>query len=139
MLPTLRVIGPTAAARLLIEGRGNLSQTEKVIARMWNPATQLPYASLRSLHQLRDTSRRSRDFRTLEGTGCGAAGGTRFASTRNEMLDVRSQTQVRGRARAHEYRWGIVDVLLGVLMLPFGIWLMVIEGMVRAVAASRRS
>jgi len=55
------------------------------------------------------------------------------------MLDVRSQTQVRGRAHAHDYRWGIVDVLLGVLMLPFGIWLMVIEGMVRAVAASRRS
>jgi hypothetical protein len=39
---------------------------------------------------------------------------------------------------AHSYRWGIVDVLLGVLMLPFGIWLLVIEGMVRAVAAFRR-
>ena len=56
-----------------------------------------------------------------------------------EMLDVRSQTQVRGRVHVHDYRWGIVDVLLGVLMLPFGIWLMVIEGMVRLVAASRRS
>ena len=55
------------------------------------------------------------------------------------MLDVRSQTRIKARSEAHSYRWGIVDVLLGVLMLPFGIWLMVIEGMVRAVAASRRS
>jgi len=68
-----------------------------------------------------------------------AVGGIGSARVAREMLDVRSQTQVRGRAHAHDYRWGIVDVLLGVLMLPFGIWLMVIEGMVRAVAASRRS
>jgi hypothetical protein len=54
------------------------------------------------------------------------------------MLDVRSQTRARTRSEAHSYRWGIVDVLLGVLMLPFGIWLLVIEGMVRAVAAFRR-
>ncbi len=56
------------------------------------------------------------------------------------MLEAaRSETRARSRVQRQSYRWGIVDVLLGVLMLPFGIWLMVIEGMVRAVAASRRS
>ena len=55
------------------------------------------------------------------------------------MLDVRSQTRATARPVERSFRWGIVDVLLGLLMLPFGIWLMVIEGMVRVVAASRRS
>jgi hypothetical protein len=54
------------------------------------------------------------------------------------MLEAaRSQTQTKSRAQRQSYRWGIVDVLLGVLMLPFGLWLLVIEGMVRAVAAFR--
>jgi len=59
------------------------------------------------------------------------------------MLDVRSQTLAQTRAStrpsAQSYRWGIVDVLLGVLMVPFGIWMLVIEGMVRAVTAFRRN
>ena len=69
----------------------------------------------------------------------GARGGIGSATVAREMLDVRSQTRARTRSEAHSYRWGIVDVLLGVLMLPFGIWLLVIEGMVRAVAAFRRA
>jgi hypothetical protein len=53
------------------------------------------------------------------------------------MLDVaRQKTRTKARAHPQRYSWGIVDVVLAVLMLPFGIWLMVIEGMVRAVAAS---
>jgi hypothetical protein len=55
------------------------------------------------------------------------------------MLDVRTQTRAAARPAERSYRWGIVDALLGVLMLPFGIWLLVIEGMVRAVSAARRS
>ncbi len=59
------------------------------------------------------------------------------------MLDIRSQTRAQTRAStrpsAHSYQWGIVDVLLGVLMLPFGLWMLVIEGMVRAVTAFRRN
>jgi len=67
------------------------------------------------------------------------AGGTRFASTANKMLDVRSQSRATAKPAERSYRWGIVDVLLGILMLPFGIWLLVIEGMVRLVAAARRN
>jgi hypothetical protein len=53
------------------------------------------------------------------------------------MLDVaRQKTRTTARAHPQPFSWGIVDVVLGVLMLPFGIWLLVIEGMVRAVAAS---
>jgi hypothetical protein len=56
------------------------------------------------------------------------------------MIGVaRSETRARARTQRQNFRWGIVDVLLGVLMLPFGIWMLVIEGMVRAVAASRKS
>jgi hypothetical protein len=55
------------------------------------------------------------------------------------MLDVRTQSRATRTAAERSYRWGIVDVLLGILMLPFGLWLMVIEGMVRLVAAARRS
>ena len=58
---------------------------------------------------------------------------------KNKMLDVRSQTRATAGAAERSYRWGIVDVLLGILMLPFGIWLLVIEGMVRLVAAARRN
>jgi hypothetical protein len=54
------------------------------------------------------------------------------------MLDVRSQTRATAKPQERSFRWGIIDVLLALLMLPFGIWLMVIEGMVRAVAAFRR-
>ncbi len=69
----------------------------------------------------------------MKGGGIGiAAGGI-------EMLDVaRSETRVRVRTQPRRFGWGIVDVILGVLMLPFGIWMLAIEGMVRAVAALGR-
>ena len=67
-----------------------------------------------------------------------ATGGMGSARSAEQMLEAaRSQTQTKSRAQRQSYRWGIVDVLLGVLMLPFGLWLLVIEGMVRAVAAFR--
>ena len=56
------------------------------------------------------------------------------------MLDAaRTETRITARVQRRTFRWGIVDVLLGVLMLPFGIWMLVIEGMVRLVAASRKA
>ena len=52
------------------------------------------------------------------------------------MLEVaRPESRTLARPQPHHVRWGIVDVILGVLMLPFGIWMFAIEGMVRAVAA----
>lgn len=52
------------------------------------------------------------------------------------MLEI-ARPELRGRthAQSRPFRWGIVDVILGVLMLPFAIWMFAIEGIVRAVAA----
>jgi hypothetical protein len=51
------------------------------------------------------------------------------------MLEVaHSETRTKARSHSQRFSWGIVDVILGVLMLPFGIWMLAIEGMVRAVA-----
>ncbi len=41
--------------------------------------------------------------------------------------------RTQARAGTHRNRWGIVDVILAVLMLPFAIAMFVIEGMVNAV------
>jgi hypothetical protein len=51
------------------------------------------------------------------------------------MLEV-----ARPEARTHPQRfgWGITDLILAVLMLPFGIWMLLIERMVAAVAAMGR-
>jgi hypothetical protein len=53
------------------------------------------------------------------------------------MLEVARNAEARAKARPYprDYRWGIVDVILAVLMLPFGIWMFAIEKMVGAVAA----
>ena len=52
------------------------------------------------------------------------------------MLEVvRPETRTTARSQPQRFSWGMVDVILGVLMLPFGIWTLAIEGMVRAVAA----
>ena len=53
------------------------------------------------------------------------------------MLEV-ARPEARTRAHAHPERftWGIVDVILALIMLPFGVWMFVIERMVRAVAAA---
>jgi hypothetical protein len=49
------------------------------------------------------------------------------------MLEV-AQPEARARTRSHsrKFTWGIVDVLLGVVMFPFGVWLLVIQGLVNA-------
>jgi hypothetical protein len=48
-----------------------------------------------------------------------------------------AQPEARGyvRSQSERFTWGIVDVVLGLIMLPFGIWMLAIEGMVDAIAA----
>lgn len=47
------------------------------------------------------------------------------------MLDVvRPETRVSSRSHPRRFTWGIVDGILGLVMLPFGIWMLVIEGLV---------
>ncbi len=47
------------------------------------------------------------------------------------MLNVaRPETRVRPRVDQPRLNWGIVDFILGAVMLPFGIWMFVIEGLV---------
>lgn len=66
-------------------------------------------------------------------------GGIGIAPINGEMLELaRPETRVGVRAQPARSSWGVVDVILGVLMLPFGIWMLVIEGMVRGVAAFGR-
>lgn len=51
------------------------------------------------------------------------------------MLDLaRPETRVRLRSHPERLTWGITDVILGIVMLPFGVWMWIIERMVRAVA-----
>ena len=47
------------------------------------------------------------------------------------MLDVvRPETRVYERSHPARWQWGIVDGILGFIMLPFGVWLLLIEGLV---------
>jgi hypothetical protein len=51
------------------------------------------------------------------------------------VLEV-AQPEVRARARSHPRRftWGIVDVILAVVLLPFGVWVLLIDRLVAGVA-----
>jgi hypothetical protein len=52
------------------------------------------------------------------------------------MLEgARPEARTKARSYAQRFSWGIVDLILGVLMLPFAIWMFLIERMVAAVAA----
>jgi hypothetical protein len=52
------------------------------------------------------------------------------------MLEI-ARPETRAAVRAHPGRqaWGIVDVILAIVMLPFAIWMWIIDRMVAAVAA----
>jgi hypothetical protein len=53
-----------------------------------------------------------------------------------KMLDLaRPETRLHVRSHPSRLGWGIVDVVLAVVMLPFGIWMFVIERAVMAVAS----
>jgi membrane-bound ClpP family serine protease len=64
------------------------------------------------------------------------ANGTSLAGGESQMLEVaRPETRERAHSHPERFTWGIVDAILGLIMLPFGVWMLVIERMVRAVAA----
>ncbi|MBV8714491.1 MAG: hypothetical protein JO020_28365 [Chloroflexi bacterium] len=47
------------------------------------------------------------------------------------MLEIaRPETRTAVRAHPQRYSWGIVDVILAVVMLPFAIWMWLIDRMV---------
>jgi hypothetical protein len=51
------------------------------------------------------------------------------------MLDVaQPKTRARAKSQARTDSWGIVDGILALVMLPFGIWMLVIEGLVDLIA-----
>lgn len=52
------------------------------------------------------------------------------------MLEA-ARPEQRARVRSHPRRftWGIVDVILAILMLPFGIWMLIIDRMVAGMSA----
>jgi hypothetical protein len=55
------------------------------------------------------------------------------------MLELaRPETRTHVRSHTHRFGWGIVDVILAVVMLPFAIWMWLIEAMVTAIAAVQR-
>jgi hypothetical protein len=52
------------------------------------------------------------------------------------VLEVaRPETRAHARSHPQRFTWGIVDVILAVVMLPFGIWMFLIESLVGSVAA----
>lgn len=54
------------------------------------------------------------------------------------MLEVaRPETRAHVRSQSHSERlaWGIVDAILALLMLPFAIWMWLIEKMVNGISA----
>ncbi len=48
-----------------------------------------------------------------------------------ELAKHKSRTAARTRP-PEKFRWGIVDAILGLVMLPFGLWMFVIETIVHA-------
>jgi hypothetical protein len=51
------------------------------------------------------------------------------------MLEV-ARPEARARTRSHPQRftWGIVDVILAIIMLPFGVWVFLIDRMVAGIS-----
>jgi hypothetical protein len=51
------------------------------------------------------------------------------------MLEIaRPEARSQVRSQPRRFTWGIVDVILGAAMLPFGIWMFVIERLARGAA-----
>jgi cell division protein FtsB len=55
------------------------------------------------------------------------------------MLEI-ARPEIRSEVRAHpqRYNWGIVDVILAVILLPFAVWVWLIDRMVWAIAKLQR-
>jgi hypothetical protein len=55
------------------------------------------------------------------------------------MLEIaRPETRNAVRAQPRRFSWGIVDAILAVLILPFAVWVWVIDRMVWAIAKLQR-
>jgi hypothetical protein len=51
------------------------------------------------------------------------------------MLETaRPEVRARVRAQPTRYRWGIVDIILALLLLPFGVWFLLIDRTVAVIA-----
>jgi hypothetical protein len=50
-----------------------------------------------------------------------------------ETARPRTRATSASRSPSRRFTWGIVDVILGVVMLPFGIWMLLIQGMVNGI------
>jgi hypothetical protein len=51
------------------------------------------------------------------------------------MLEIaRPEVRARTRARRSAYRWGIVDVILALILLPFAVWFLLIDRTVAVIA-----
>jgi hypothetical protein len=56
------------------------------------------------------------------------------------MLEIaRPEARTAVHSHSERFAWGIVDVILGIIMLPFGVWIWLIERMVGAVSALQSS
>jgi hypothetical protein len=54
---------------------------------------------------------------------------------RGAVLEI-AQPETRARTRSHPRRftWGIVDAILALVLLPFGVWVLAIDRLVAGVA-----
>jgi hypothetical protein len=51
------------------------------------------------------------------------------------VLEVaRPEARVRTRSHPRRLTWGIVDVILAVVLMPFGVWVLAIDRLVAGVA-----
>jgi hypothetical protein len=51
------------------------------------------------------------------------------------MLEIaRPEVRTHVRARPSHYRWGVVDVILAVVLLPFALWFLLIDRTVAVIA-----
>jgi hypothetical protein len=51
------------------------------------------------------------------------------------MLEIaRPETRAAVRAHPQQYSWGIVDAILAFIMLPFAVWMWIIDRMVWIIA-----
>ena len=51
------------------------------------------------------------------------------------MLEVvRPEARAHARTQPQRFTWGTVDIILAVAMLPFALWMLLIDRMVAAIA-----
>ena len=57
------------------------------------------------------------------------------AASLGAMLEIaRPEVRAQVRSKPSSYRWGIVDVILALILLPFGVWFLLIDRTVAVIA-----